>query len=138
MMGRVLGIDYGAQRIGVAISDELKLIAQGLETIEYMGEAALMEAIKGLVRKHEVELVIVGYPLSLKGRATRRSEAVRAFAGRLKASVGLPVELVDERLSSVQAERIIREAGLSPSRHRPLVDKLSATLLLQGWLEQSR
>lgn len=137
-MGRVLGIDYGTRRIGVAISDELKLIAQGLETIERTDQSMSLIRIKELVKRYDVERVVIGYPLSLGGKAGRSARGVAEFAERLKAAVGLPVELVDERFSSVQAQRIIQEAKLSPSRHRPLIDRLSAILLLQGWLERSR
>lgn len=137
-MARVMGIDYGTRRVGVAISDELKLIAQGLETIEYLDEPTLLKRLKTLVQSYDVERVVLGYPLSLTGSITQSAQTVAGFAARLSSEIGLPVELIDERLSSVQAQKIIRERGRTPSRNRPLIDKVSAILLLQAYLERMR
>ena len=129
---RVLGLDVGEKRIGVAISDPLGITAQPLGVI---GAESGIEELKELMPKHEIELIVVGHPLTLKGERGERARSVEEFARNLKTATGVPFTLVDERLSTKAAERIMREMGRKPSREKVRVDELSAVIILQSYLD---
>lgn len=133
---RIMGLDLGDKRIGVALSDPLGWTAQGLEVFESKGagEAAIRK-IKELVRKHEVDKVIVGHPRNMDGSHGPRAEKARTFAGRLAKALNLTVELWDERLTTVAAEKLLIEADMSRSRRRQVIDKMAAVLILQNYLD---
>jgi putative holliday junction resolvase len=135
MTGRVMGLDYGERRIGVALSDPLGLTAQPLRTLERATLAADLEALGTLARRHEVERFVVGLPLALDGTRGPRVRRTEEFAGRLGRATGLPVEAWDERFTSVQAERTLLEADLSRRKRREVIDTTAAVLILQGWLD---
>lgn len=132
--GRVLGLDLGDVRIGVAISDAERRLAVPLGTV-HTGAPADVKAIASLVREHEVELVVVGHPLLLSGAASTRARHAEAFAEALRGVLGVPVVLHDERLTTVEADRALREAGMSGRDRRRRVDRSAATILLQAFLD---
>ena len=132
--GRVLGLDLGDARIGVAISDDRRRIAVPLGTVR-TGAPADVKAIADLVHGHGVTLVVVGHPLHLSGEAGERAHHAERFAEALDAFLGVPVVLQDERLSSVEADRALRGAGASGRERRRTVDRSAATVILQAWLD---
>ena len=132
---RVLGLDVGSKRIGVAITDPLGITAQGLETLRRKNKRLDFEQLARLVRHYEVSEIVVGYPLRLSGVEGRQSEKMQLFAEELRKKFGLPVHLWDERLTSSQANRILREAELSIKKREKAVDRLAAVLILQSWME---
>src|SRR5437762_5583813 len=135
MAGRILALDFGMRRIGVAVSDGLGLTAQGLRTLERIRMADDLRRIQALTEEYEVERVIVGNPISSKGGETAMSRRVAAFVEKLHRWLPCPVELWDERLTSVQANRMLRESGMGIEKRRRAVDRVAATLLLEGYLE---
>jgi putative holliday junction resolvase len=132
--GRVLGLDLGDARIGVAISDDRRRIAVPLGTVR-TGAPADVKAIADLVHGHGVTLVVVGHPIHLSGEAGERAHHAERFAEALDAFLDVPVLLQDERLSSVEADRALREAGASGRERRRAVDRSAATVILQAWLD---
>jgi putative Holliday junction resolvase len=132
--GRVLGLDLGDARIGVAISDDRRRIAVPLGTVR-TGAPADVKAIGDLVHEHGVTLVVVGHPLHLSGAAGERAHQAERFAAALEGFLDVPVLLQDERLSSVEADRALREAGASGRERRRTVDRSAATVILQAWLD---
>lgn len=132
---RVLGLDVGTERIGVALSDELGLTAQPLTTLAVRGRDPLPE-IAGLCREHAVTAIVIGLPLSLgggdRGDGSRRA---RDLGRRLAGATGLEVVFRDERFTTAEAERVLIGAGVRRERRRKVVDKLAAALILQGYLD---
>ena len=134
--GRILGIDFGERRIGVAVSDPLRITAQALPTIKVkFTEQALIELEKIISEKNIAEIV-VGMPFRLKGGKGDTALKVEEFIVKLKDSFRIPVHTWDERFTSVAAERTIREFGKSPSRNKEKVDQIAALLILQGFLDR--
>lgn len=129
---RVMGLDVGDKYIGVAISDELGLTAQGIKAIKREG---CIEALKGNIKEYGVGSIIVGLPRMLNGSLGIQGEKVLKFVEDLKASLGLPTSLWDERLSTLAAERTLLEADTSRKKRRTLRDKVSAVIILQGYLD---
>lgn len=129
---RVMGLDVGDKYIGVAISDELGLTAHGLKTIKREG---CIEVLKENIKEYEVGSIIVGVPRMLNGSLGIQGEKVLKFVEDLKASLGLPTFLWDERLSTLAAERTLLEADTSRKKRRTLRDKVSAVIILQGYLD---
>jgi putative Holliday junction resolvase len=134
--GRVLGLDLGDARIGVAISDDDRRLAVPIGTVR-TGAPADVKAVAALVLEHEVTLVVVGLPLLLSGEAGERAHHAERFAEALRGFLGVPVELHDERLSTVEADRALREAGASGRDRRRAVDRSAATVILQSWLDSA-
>jgi putative holliday junction resolvase len=132
--GRVLGLDLGDARIGVAISDDRRRIAVPLGTLR-TGAPGDVKAIADLVHGHDVTLVVIGHPLHLSGEAGERAHHAERFAEALDAFLDVPVLLQDERLSSIEADRALREAGASGRERRRTVDRSAATVILQAWLD---
>jgi putative Holliday junction resolvase len=135
--GRVLGLDLGDARIGVAISDDDRRLAVPLGTVR-TGAPADVKAIAELVRDNDVTLVVVGHPLNMSGEAGERAHHAERFADALRGFLHIPVVLHDERLSSVEADRALREAGVSGRERRRSVDRSAATVILQSWLDAHR
>ncbi|HDD65037.1 MAG TPA: Holliday junction resolvase RuvX [Firmicutes bacterium] len=133
---RILCIDVGEKRIGVAISDEEKIIARGLGTIERGKEE--IKKIKEIIEKYNVEKIVFGLPLRLDGSISSQTEKTIAFISKLKEEISLPFIPWDERLSSRQAETILLEADLSRKKRKKLIDKLSAQIILQNYLDSMR
>jgi putative Holliday junction resolvase len=135
--GRVLGLDLGDARIGVAISDDERRLAVPLGTVR-TGAPADLKAIAEIVHEHDVALVVVGHPLLLSGEVGERANHAERFAAALRGFLAVDVELHDERLSTAEAERALREAGASGRRSRRSVDRSAATVILQSWLDVHR
>lgn len=134
-MGRILGLDYGRKRIGVAITDPLGLIAQPFETWQGLSRRAALDQVKKLVEGFEIEKVVLGLPLALSGNKGRMALEVETFAGLLRETVDVPVVLWDERFSSVASHKAMHAMDLKPSRDKALVDRIAASLQLQAYLE---
>jgi putative Holliday junction resolvase len=133
--GRVLGLDLGDARIGVAISDPERRLALPLGTVHVGQPPGELKAIAALVDSHDVTLVVLGNPLSMSGEAGPAARHAAAFADALLATIRVPIELHDERLSTVEAERTLRDAGATGRARRRLVDRTAATVILQSWLD---
>ncbi len=133
---RILGIDYGRKRIGLAISDPLGITAQGLPTLERGDPAGDMEVLSGIIRERGVGEMVVGLPKNMDGTIGESAKEVLAFVEVLKERFGLTVHLMDERLSTVRAHRAMKEGGLSRKKRTEKADMLSAQLILQGYLDR--
>jgi len=135
---RILGLDYGEKRIGVAVSDELGLTAQGLETVLRKNTAHDMERIGKIARELGAEKIVVGYPLRLNGEEGIQCEKVKRFAARLETALSIPVEFQDETLTTKEAESILIQANVRREKRKLLVDKLAASIILQSYLDLNR
>ncbi len=135
-MGRILGIDYGTKRIGLALSDEGQVLASPLPVVH--GESALHRELEQLCADESVERLVVGLPLNMNGTIGPKAKEVLAFKERLEKRFGLPVDTSDERLSTIQAEAALREAGLSFHKRAQKIDKVAAQILLQAYLDRQR
>lgn len=135
MTGRILALDVGRRRIGLALSDPLGITAQGLDTLQRINLRTDLDALAALAAEKDVRRFLVGHPLHLSGREGRQAEYVREFAGRLEERTGIPVEFRDERLTTVEAQRVLRESGVSLEKRKRAVDKLAAVILLEGYLD---
>jgi putative Holliday junction resolvase len=137
---RILAIDHGTKRMGIAVSDELKLIAQPLEFIPAEPFAEFLARLKQLLREKEVELVVVGMPRNMDGSYGPAALKVQGFAAALKAALTVPIQTWDERLTSAQANRFLLEGNVRRQQRKAKVDKTAAALLLQSYLDalQSR
>ncbi len=134
-MGRILGIDYGTKRCGIAVSDPLQIMASGLATVP---SAELFAFLERYLAEEEVDCIVVGYPLALDGSPTRITHLVKGVVRKMKKLFpGLKVVTVDERFTSKEAERLLPQIGLPRKKrqNKGLVDKLSATLILQDYME---
>ncbi|HEX9205407.1 MAG TPA: Holliday junction resolvase RuvX [Candidatus Deferrimicrobiaceae bacterium] len=132
---RILGLDYGSRRIGVAVSDPLGLTAQPLPALPREGDRKDIAAIGRLAEGMEVTAVVVGLPLLLNGDEGPQAARARAFGERLSAELSLPVTMWDERLTTVQSERHLVESGVRRERRKEIRDSLSAMFLLQSFLD---
>jgi len=132
---RVLALDLGKKRIGLALSDELGVTAQGLETLQRTNIREDLARITELVSQRGVSLILIGNPLHMSGREGRQAEYARAFGERLKVASGVPVEFWDERLTTVAAQRVLRESGISIEKRAKAVDRLAAVILLESYLD---
>lgn len=135
--GRILGLDYGERRIGVAASDSIRLTAQPISVID-LAAGSLEDQLGPLLADIDVDLIVVGLPISLSGHEGPSAVAARRFAGEVGDISGLPVELFDERFSSVTADRVLVEAGVRRDRRKKVRDKLAAAVMLQAYLDQHR
>ncbi len=135
---RIMGLDVGSHTIGVALSDELGLTAQGLETIRRKSMDQDLRELARTVTKYEVSKIVVGLPKNMDGTLGPQAEKVLEFKKILEENLGLPVETWDERLSTVGATRILLEADVSRKKRKKSVDKIAAVLILQGYLDASR
>jgi len=133
--GRILALDLGRKRIGMALSDPLHLTAQGLPTLQRINLRTDLDAIDQLASEHEVELILMGFPLHMDGREGRQTEYTRDFAERLTARTGRAVRFWDERMTSIEAERVLKSSGISIAKRAKAVDKLAAQILLESYLD---
>ncbi len=132
---RVLAIDHGSKRMGIAVSDELKMIAQPLEYIPAEPFADLLARLKEVVREKEVELIIVGMPRNMDGSYGPAALKVQEFVAVLRTAIITPIQTWDERLTSAQANRFLIEADVRRAKRREKVDKTAAAILLQSYLD---
>ena len=133
--GRILALDLGKKRIGLALSDPLGITAQGLPTIQRSNIRADMTALAGIVAEWEVTLLLMGNPLHMSGDAGRQAAYVHEFAERLTAHTGVPLKYWDERLTTVEAHRVLRSSGIGIEKRARAIDKLSAVILLESYLD---
>jgi putative Holliday junction resolvase len=134
-MMRVLALDVGDKRIGVAISDPSQVLARSLKVIQRSSRQEDLAAVARLVEEYEVERVVVGYPRSLNGTVGEQAEKVERYAADLAEVLDVPVLLWDERFSTVSAERLMRKAGLRGKKKRERVDAVAAAVILQDYLD---
>jgi putative Holliday junction resolvase len=130
-----MALDVGKRRIGVAVSDELGLTAQGLETVERTNKREDLTRLASLAETRGVSLFLVGNPVNMSGSEGRQAEWVQRFAEDLAAHTGIPIRLWDERLTTVEAGRVLRSSGISIEKRARAIDRLSAVLLLQSYLD---
>jgi putative Holliday junction resolvase len=132
---RILALDLGKRRIGLAISDPLGITAQGMPNLVRINKRTDFAALEALIREREVGMILMGNPINMGGLEGRQSGWVREFADELNRRTKLPVKLWDERLTSVEAGRVLRASGISIEKRAAAVDRLSAVILLQSYLD---
>ena len=132
---RILAIDHGSKRIGIAVSDELKMIAQPLEYILAEPSDKFLARLNELITDKEVELILVGMPRNMDGSYGPAAQKVQTFVGVLKTAVTVPIKMWDERLTSSQANKILIQGGVRRDKRKEKVDKMAAAILLQSYLD---
>ena len=132
---RIMGIDYGEKRIGIAISDPLGITAQGLPTIERTNIQKDIQKILNIIREKEVSEIVAGLPKHMNNTLGEKAQALLAFVDLIKKHVNIPVNTIDERLSTVRAHRAMLEGDLSRKKRKERVDMIAAQLILQGYLD---
>ncbi len=132
---KIMGLDYGSRRIGVAVCDDLGIAAQGVGTVIRKNRDSDLTAIVELTTRYGVERIVVGYPLRLDGSEGIQCEKVNRFIRRLQTRLTIPVVRHDETLSTKEAEEILRKTGVRREKHRELVDRLAASIILQDYLD---
>jgi putative holliday junction resolvase len=133
--GRILALDLGRKRIGLALSDPLGITAQGLHTLQRTTIREDISALEALAREHGVKLILLGHPLNMNGTEGRQARYTQDFAERLTGRTGLPVRFWDERMTSVEAGRVLRDSGISIEKRAKAVDRLAAVILLASFLD---
>jgi putative Holliday junction resolvase len=133
--GRILAIDYGSRRMGLAVSDPLGITSQGIETLQRKNKRSDFSRLGQVIREYNVQEIVLGYPLRMSGAEGTQSEKVAGFAEELRQKFKLPVHLWDERLTSAEANRVLREAELSIQKRAQAVDRMAAVLILQSFLQ---
>jgi putative Holliday junction resolvase len=132
---RILGFDYGSKRIGVAVCDELEITAQGIATIARKNRTQVLNEIAVFIRKYSVEKIVIGYPLRLDGTEGIQCEKISNFVRVLESTFSIPVIKWDETLTTKEAEGILIQANMRREKRKTVIDKLAATLILQGYLD---
>jgi putative Holliday junction resolvase len=135
MPSRVVAVDLGTRRIGVAVTDGLGLTAQPLATIARHGGQRDLDAIADVVKRYEAGRVVVGLPLSPEGEVGRAARSVQAFVERLRGVLAVPIDLIDESFTTVEAEDVLLQADLSRARRKQVVDRVAAAVILRRWLD---
>lgn len=138
---RILGLDYGTKTVGVAVSDELGLTAQPLETIKRKDENKLRKTyarIEELVREYGAETIVLGFPKNMNNTVGERGDAAIDFRDALVRRIGIPVILWDERLTTVASERVLMESGVRRENRKKVIDQIAASFILQGYLDSRR
>ncbi len=136
--GRILALDFGKKRIGLAISDPLRITAQGLDTLHRTRIREDLDALARLIEERGVTWILLGDPLHMSGQASKQQQVTHEFGDRLSRRTGVPVEYWDERLTSSEASRVLRSSGISVEKRAQAIDKLSAVLILDSYLERLR
>lgn len=132
---RILALDLGKKRIGLAVSDPLRITAQGLPNLERTRKRDDLAALARLAEEYQVGLMLIGNPVNMGGAEGRQSIWVREFAAEVEKRTGLPIQFWDERLTTVEAQRVLRSSGISQEKRAAAVDRLSAVILLQSYLD---
>jgi putative holliday junction resolvase len=135
---RILGLDVGSRTIGLAVSDPLGITAQGLRTIRRQNKRVDLERLRKVIDEYAVAEIVVGYPLRMSGVEGSQAEKMQEFAEQLRQRFKLPVHLWDERLTSAEANRLLRQSEMSIKRRAEVVDRLAAVLILQSWMDSRR
>ena len=136
--GRIMALDVGGRRIGVALSDTTRVLASPLMTLRAEPRDRAIAQIAALVAQHEVAEVVVGLPLTLSGEVGPQAQTVQMFADELRRAVDVPLHMFDERLTSVAAERMMIDMGIKPERRKARIDEVAASIILQDFLETRR
>ena len=136
--GRVMALDVGGRRIGVALSDSTRVLATPLTTLRAEPRARVIAEIAALVAQHEVAELVVGLPLTLSGEIGPQAKLVEIFAAELRQALRAPIHLLDERLTSVAAERLMQDLGIKPERRKARIDEVAASIILQDFLDTHR
>jgi putative Holliday junction resolvase len=136
--GRVMALDVGERRIGVALSDSTRLLASPLTTLLAQPRPRVIAQIVSLVATHEVTELVVGLPLTMAGERGTQAQQVLKFTDELQASLTIPVELFDERLTTVAAERMMLDLGMRPEQRKARIDEVAAPIILQDFLDSRR
>lgn len=138
---RVLGLDYGTKTVGVAVSDALMITAQPVETITRKSANKLRQTlarIEAIIEEYEVEKIVLGYPKNMNNTIGERAEACEAFKEDLERRAGLPVILWDERMTTVESERVLMAGGVRRENRKAVIDQMAAVLILQGYLDSAK
>lgn len=135
-MGRILCLDVGDVRIGLAMSDIMKIIANPLETLKRKNSQADFDYILNVCKQNDVELILSGLPLSLNGQENAQTQKTREFIEQLQSQTNIPIKFVDERLTTVSAQRVLIESGMRRENRKNVVDKVAAAIILQGYLDR--
>lgn len=135
---KIMGLDYGEARTGVALSDELGMMAHGLESIEHKGnDKKLLERICEIIKANKVSKIVIGYPLNMNATKGPRVEKTDSFIKKLEKETGLPIEKIDERLTTVAAHKTMTLLGVSAEKKKKIVDTISAEYILQMYLDKN-
>ncbi|MBP3507367.1 MAG: Holliday junction resolvase RuvX [Lachnospiraceae bacterium] len=138
---RVLGLDYGTKTVGVAVSDALMITAQPVETITRKSANKLRQTlarIEAIIEEYEAEKIVLGYPKNMNNTIGERAEACEAFKEDLERRTGLPVILWDERMTTVESERVLMAGGVRRENRKAVIDQMAAVLILQGYLDSAK
>jgi putative Holliday junction resolvase len=133
--GRILGLDVGARRIGIAVSDPLGMTAQGLETLHRRNRRYDLDELRRVIRHYEISEIVVGNPLQMSGEVGRQAEKMATFADQIEHAFEIPVHLWDERLTTAEAHRLLDETEIRDQRRKEVIDKMAAVLILQSFLD---
>jgi len=135
---RILGIDYGDARVGIAITDELRITAQGLETIHHKGnDKVVLARLDEIIHKYEICTIVIGMPLNMDGTKSERVEITQKFIHKLKCKYNkINIETVDERLTTVQAHRTMNDLGIKQKNKKNIVDTISAVYILETYINK--
>ncbi len=136
--GRVMALDLGARRIGIALSDPTRVLASPLTTIHATPQPRTIERIVALLVQHEVAELVIGLPLTMSGERGTQAQHVEAFVDVLRQAISLPIHFFDERLTTVAAERLMIDLGLRPEQRRARIDEVAASIILQDFLDARR
>ena len=136
-MNRILGIDFGERRIGISISDSLNIIASPLMVIDRKKINDYLEEIRGLIIKNNIGLIVVGLPITLKGTSSQQTEKTLAFINALSKKVDISIKTIDERLTSLEAEKILIQKGVKTGHNKSQIDQVSAIIILQEYLDSN-
>ena len=137
---RILGIDYGDSRVGIAITDALGITAQGLETIHHKGnDKIVLRRLDEIMQQYEIDTIVVGKPLNMNGTATERVEVTNKFIHKLKCKYNkLKIDTMDERLTTVEAHRTMNDLNINPRKKKNLVDTISAVYILEMYMKRNK
>ena len=134
-MKRILGIDYGEVRVGLSLSDLTQTIAQPFKTIMYKNTNNLLYQLKEIIVENEVEKLVVGIPYNMKGEDTKQTLKVKEFISFLESNLSYDIELIDERLSSIEAEKTMHKMNIKTGHNKSDIDKIAASVILQEYLD---
>ena len=134
MQGRILAIDYGKVRVGLAISDPLRILSTPFDV--FKNDDNLIHNLKNLISEKEITLIILGLPLNLKGKDSKKTLEIREFKTKLEEELNLPIKLVDERFTTYEANNELKRLGFSVKESRKVIDKIAASLILKSYLKQ--
>ncbi len=137
-MGRILGLDIGSKRVGVAISDELAFLAHPLKTISWKGYKPFAKEIEAIINEYSVTKIVIGVPYTLDGKISQKTEQILRLIEKLRRRLSIPIVEIDESLSTVRAHDVLHRVGKKPSKKRQQIDQIAAVFILQDYLDSIR